>query len=98
MITWPQIYADDHHPRRSVAKTKNVAQGRFEYSHSPDNRALTKPYPVTTYLVANFNAATNAAISFRPFAHVQGRYTACQVFVFNLIQTCLLHQERELRL
>ena len=32
---------------------KNVAQGRFEYSHSPDNRALTKPYPVTTYLVAN---------------------------------------------
>src|SRR6185295_17977595 len=34
-------------------KLKNVAQGRFEYSHSPDNRALTKPYPVTTYLVAN---------------------------------------------
>ena len=33
---------------------KNVAQGRFEYSHSPDNRALTKPYPVTTYLVANY--------------------------------------------
>jgi hypothetical protein len=36
-----------------VHKMKNVAQGRFEYSHSPDNRALTKPYPVTTYLVAN---------------------------------------------
>jgi hypothetical protein len=34
-------------------KTKNVARSRFEYSHSPDNRALTKPYPVTTYLVAN---------------------------------------------
>ena len=37
----------------SKNKMKNVAQGRFEYSHSPDNRALTKPYPVTTYLVAN---------------------------------------------
>jgi hypothetical protein len=37
-----------------ILENKNVAQGRFEYSHSPDNRALTKPYPVTTYLVANF--------------------------------------------
>ena len=36
-----------------MSPNKNVAQGRFEYSHSPDNRALTKPYPVTTYLVAN---------------------------------------------
>ncbi|HEU0252042.1 MAG TPA: hypothetical protein VFR12_03345, partial [Pyrinomonadaceae bacterium] len=57
IITRPQIYADE---RRSAftrvnlrPETKNVVQGRFEYSHSPDNRALTKPYPVTTYLVAN---------------------------------------------
>jgi hypothetical protein len=56
----PRIYTDKRgselirgHSRKSVAQNKNVAQGRFEYSHSPDNRALTKPYPVTTYLVAN---------------------------------------------
>src|SRR5687767_11129492 len=84
--------------RLDFLEIKNVAQGRFEYSHSPDNRALTKPYPVTTYLVANLNAATNAAISFRPSAHMQGRYSACQVFVSNLSRACLFHQERELRL
>ena len=78
-------------------KLKNVARGWFEYSHSPDNRALTKPNPVTTYLVANYNAATNAK-SFRPSAHMQGRYPARQVFVSNLIKTCLLHQTRELSL
>ena len=38
---------------KAAPKNKNVARGRFEYSHSPDNRALTKPYLVTTYLVAN---------------------------------------------
>jgi hypothetical protein len=36
-----------------IYKIKNVVRGRFEYSHSPDNRALTKRYSVTTYLVAN---------------------------------------------
>jgi hypothetical protein len=41
-----------HYPA-NLWPNKNVARGRFEYSHSPDNRALTKRYPVTTYLVAN---------------------------------------------
>jgi hypothetical protein len=82
---------------QSLSNRKNVARGRFEYSHSPDNRALTKPYPGTTYLVANYNAATNAK-SCRPSAHVQGRYPAGQVLITNLIETCLFHQERELRL
>jgi hypothetical protein len=39
--------------RIKTAENKNVARSRFEYSHSPDNRALTKRYSVTTYLVAN---------------------------------------------
>src|SRR6185369_3153110 len=81
--------------RRMIAK--NVAQGRFEYSHSPDNRALTKPYPVTTYLVANYSAATNPQ-TLRPSAHMQGRYAARQILIVNLIKTCPFHQERELRL
>src|SRR5215203_198341 len=81
----------------NLRQRKNVARGRSEYSHSPDNRALTKPYPVTTYLVANYYAATNLKL-FRPSAHMQGRYAARQVLVFNLTKTCLLHQEPELRL
>jgi len=54
-----RIFHDEQERILSILKNtenlviKNVAQGRFEYSHSPDNRALTKPYPVTTYLVAN---------------------------------------------
>ena len=82
-------------------KNKNVAQGRFEYSHSPDNRALTKPYPVTTYLVANYYCCNQSQIKLltdRPSAHVQGRYPTGQILVFNVIQTCPLHHQRELRL
>jgi len=54
---WFSIGRDSSRERESAdhacPKIKNVARGRFEYSHSPDNRALTKPYLVTTYLVAN---------------------------------------------
>src|ERR1044071_4249492 len=77
---------------------KNVAQGRFEYSHSPDNRALTKPYPVTTYLVANKLLQPILRLSLRPLTQMQGRYPTGQVLITNLNESCLLHQERELGL
>ena len=83
-----------HHSMR----TKNVARGWFEYSHSPDNRALTKPNPVTTYLVAKVRMLQPIPKSFRTATHVQRRYAARQVLIANLIKTHLLHQERELQL
>ena len=81
------------------SKNKNVVRGGFEYSHSPDNRALTKPYPVTTYLVANRSCNQSLKIHVhRPSAHMQSSDPACQVLILNLIETCLFHQEHEFRL
>ena len=82
----------------SNSKVKNVAPGWFEYSHSPDNRALTKPSPRLRIWLQTSRCNQSLNLFQRSSAQVKSSDPACQVLVLNLIETCLIHQERELGL
>ena len=60
-----------------VHKMKNVAQGRFEYSHSPDNRALKQTKP-RDYVSGCKLLALQPILKLFPLAtEMHGRNSSC---------------------